>query len=222
MITSNDEALASLKSQSVESNTRRIEEGIITDAMDKPENASTTGADENIHDGDGDDDDPPPSEQSKQPFYMSTKLWVGLAFFALIAFIIVDSATNMHALHAIEAFLDWVEDNPVGGVFGFVGGRFLFNSLHAYFIIATHPFDFQTVSCCLSLLCCNDPILSWGYFDTWRGVRFCRGLWVGRRRGLGNLGGLYWSCSGRHGCLPAESLPLATTNAKADAQVPHL
>ena len=60
-------------------------------------------------------------EQSKQAFY--TRLTVGLIFVAFVVFVIVDSATNMHALDALHDFLEWVEDNPVQGVFAFVIGK---------------------------------------------------------------------------------------------------
>ena len=59
-------------------------------------------------------------EQSKQAFY--TRLVVGLVFVSFVVFVIVDSATNMHALDALHDFLEWVEDNPVEGVFAFVVG----------------------------------------------------------------------------------------------------
>lgn len=57
-------------------------------------------------------------EQSKREFY--TRCVVGLVFFAFVVFVIVDSATNMHALGAVHEFLEWVEQNPVSGVFAFV------------------------------------------------------------------------------------------------------
>lgn len=60
-------------------------------------------------------------EQSKRAFYM--RLTIGFIFAVFVIFVIVDSATNMHALGALHNFLEWVEENPVGGVFAFVVGK---------------------------------------------------------------------------------------------------
>lgn len=60
-------------------------------------------------------------EQSKRAFYM--RLTIGFIFAVFVIFVIVDSATNMHALDALHNFLEWVEENPVGGVFAFVVGK---------------------------------------------------------------------------------------------------
>lgn len=65
----------------------------------------------------------PPEITTRQSLY--TKSVVGFLFAAFIVFIIVDSATNKYALSAIEAFLEWVEDNPVEGVFTFIFGTSL-------------------------------------------------------------------------------------------------
>ena len=65
-----------------------------------------------------DDSGAPPSARQK-----AVKILLGLAFAAFVAYVIVDSATSMHFIHAIEAFLEWVELHPVGGVFAFVVGK---------------------------------------------------------------------------------------------------
>ena len=72
--------------------------------------------------------DAPPSARQK-----AVKILFGLAFVAFVAYVIVDSATNMHFIHAIEAFLEWVEVNPVGGVFAFVVGTYQTISVHYVF-----------------------------------------------------------------------------------------
>lgn len=72
---------------------------------------------------------PSPSMRSK-----ATKLLFGLAFVAFVVYVIVDSSTNMHFINAIEDFLEWVEANPVGGVFAFVVGTWSFSLSYVAFL----------------------------------------------------------------------------------------
>jgi len=53
----------------------------------------------------------------------SFKVVIGLLLLAFIIFVIVDSTTTGHVRGAVQDFLDWIEDNPIGGFFVFVVGK---------------------------------------------------------------------------------------------------
>ena len=55
---------------------------------------------------------------------LTVKLLVGLLLVGFIVFIIVDSATTGHVREVVESFLDWIEENPIGGFFAFVIGTY--------------------------------------------------------------------------------------------------
>ena len=53
------------------------------------------------------------------------KITIALIFVGLIVFIIVDSLTNRYVATGIQSFLQWLENNPVAGLFGFMAVYFL-------------------------------------------------------------------------------------------------
>lgn len=54
------------------------------------------------------------------------KVFIGLLVVGFVVFVIVDALTAGHVKDAIDSFLDWVEDNPVAGMFAFILGRSIF------------------------------------------------------------------------------------------------
>eukprot|EP00978_Attheya_sp_CCMP212_P009912 scaffold23644_cov53-Attheya_sp.AAC.4 len=54
-----------------------------------------------------------------------TKVTLGLALLGFVVFIIVDSATTGYTTDGIRDFLQWIEDNPIPGVFAFTAVYFL-------------------------------------------------------------------------------------------------
>lgn len=64
-------------------------------------------------------------DDEKQPAscirrWCSFKLLVGLLLLAFVIFVIVDAATTGYTQDVVTGFLDWIEDNPVAGLFAFV------------------------------------------------------------------------------------------------------
>ena len=53
------------------------------------------------------------------------KITLGLALLGFVVFIIVDSATTGYTTDGIRDFLQWIEDNPLPGVFAFIAVYFL-------------------------------------------------------------------------------------------------
>mmetsp|Transcript_739 Transcript_739/g.1098 ORF Transcript_739/g.1098 Transcript_739/m.1098 type:complete len:292 (-) Transcript_739:351-1226(-) len=53
------------------------------------------------------------------------KILIAVILVALITFVIVDSLTNQYVKQLVEDFLAWIENNPVAGVFAFIGVYFL-------------------------------------------------------------------------------------------------
>jgi hypothetical protein len=50
------------------------------------------------------------------------KMTIGLLLLGFVLFVIIDTATNGYVKDAIDSFLEWIEDNPVGGMFVFIVG----------------------------------------------------------------------------------------------------
>mmetsp|Transcript_828 Transcript_828/g.1896 ORF Transcript_828/g.1896 Transcript_828/m.1896 type:complete len:306 (-) Transcript_828:192-1109(-) len=68
------------------------------------------------------------AEEEEQPKDRSgcyKKLLVGLVLLGFIVFVIVDTQTNNYVRNGIVAFLEWIENNTVAGVFCFVAVYFL-------------------------------------------------------------------------------------------------
>lgn len=59
-------------------------------------------------------------EEDKKPFCSPSKLIVGILLLAFIVFVIVDSLTTRYVSGAVQDFLEWIEGNPVAGIFLFV------------------------------------------------------------------------------------------------------
>jgi len=59
------------------------------------------------------------------------KITVAIILIALIAYVITDSLTNQHIRNGFTIFLEWVEKNPIAGVFAFMGVYFVATVLFA-------------------------------------------------------------------------------------------
>ena len=53
------------------------------------------------------------------------KIVIGLILLGIVVYIIVDSTTNRYVAQGIQIFLQWFEDNPIAGLFAFMGVYFL-------------------------------------------------------------------------------------------------
>jgi len=53
----------------------------------------------------------------------SFRVLIGLLLVGFVIFVIVDSATTGYVRDTVSSFLDWIEENPVGGFFVFVLGK---------------------------------------------------------------------------------------------------
>merc|ERR1711982_181473 len=53
------------------------------------------------------------------------KIVTGIILLGLIAFVIADSLTNKNVKKGIDMFLQWIQDNPIPGVFAFMGVYFI-------------------------------------------------------------------------------------------------
>jgi len=53
------------------------------------------------------------------------KIVIGIILLGLIAFVIADSLTNKNVKKGIDIFLQWIQDNPIPGVFAFMGVYFI-------------------------------------------------------------------------------------------------
>jgi hypothetical protein len=73
----------------------------------------------------------PTLQPPKTPWYCSVKFSIGLLLLGFIVFVIVDTVTNGYVRDTVESFLDWIEQNPVGGLFLFVVGRCRLRKLFA-------------------------------------------------------------------------------------------
>jgi uncharacterized membrane protein YdjX (TVP38/TMEM64 family) len=66
-------------------------------------------------------DEPEPKNRKA----LFTKILAGLILLGVIVYVIVDSQTNNHVKNGIVAFLEWIQNNLVAGVFSFVAVYFL-------------------------------------------------------------------------------------------------
>jgi len=53
------------------------------------------------------------------------KIAVGFVLVSFIVFVVVDSLTNKYVKQGIDIFLQWIENNPIPGVFAFMGVYFV-------------------------------------------------------------------------------------------------
>ena len=66
-----------------------------------------------------------PEAQPKSRTALFTKILAGLILLGVIIYVIVDSQTNNHVKNGIVAFLEWIQNNLIAGVFSFVAVYFL-------------------------------------------------------------------------------------------------
>jgi len=53
------------------------------------------------------------------------KIVLAIILLGLIAFVVADSLTNKYVKQGIDIFLQWIQDNPIPGVFAFMGVYFI-------------------------------------------------------------------------------------------------
>jgi uncharacterized membrane protein YdjX (TVP38/TMEM64 family) len=53
------------------------------------------------------------------------KIIISVLLLGLISFVIADSLTNKYIKQGIEVFLEWIEENPIIGMFAFMGLYFI-------------------------------------------------------------------------------------------------
>lgn len=75
-------------------------------------------AEEETQQEEGSDDDT--TEERK---FSWVKIALGLLLLSFIGFVIADTLTTRHVADLINSFLDWIEENPGGGVFLFIIGE---------------------------------------------------------------------------------------------------
>ena len=68
-----------------------------------------------VHNGEEDENH---KSSTKQKLLRYTLILVLIGF---IIFVIVDSQQEQHVKQATQAFLKWVEENPIAGIFSFIG-----------------------------------------------------------------------------------------------------
>jgi len=78
--------------------------------------------DSNTEDSDSNDAD---NEAPEDKNSCTNRIVIGLLLLGLIVFVIIDSQTNQWVRTGIVAFLEWVENNVVAGVFAFMALYFL-------------------------------------------------------------------------------------------------
>lgn len=80
-------------------------------------------ADSNTEDSDSNDanDNEPPEDKNS----CTKRIVIALVLLGLIVFVVIDSQTNQWVRTGIVAFLEWVENNVVAGVFAFMALYFL-------------------------------------------------------------------------------------------------
>jgi len=93
------------------------------------DNANNNNANTNANNNNNNSSEPPNADDGEQPpsnknAYVK-KIIVGVILLALIVFVIVDSLTNQWVRTGILAFLEWIENNLVAGIFGFMAVYFV-------------------------------------------------------------------------------------------------
>ncbi|CAJ1962322.1 unnamed protein product [Cylindrotheca closterium] len=66
-----------------------------------------------------------PEEEAAKKKACYKKAFIAVIVVAFIAYVIADSLTTGHVTGAVEDFLAWIEDNPVAGIFAFIGVYFV-------------------------------------------------------------------------------------------------
>jgi len=79
-----------------------------------------------IPSGDDQEDVPlTPEEETAKKKACYKKAFFALILVAFIAYVIADSLTTKHVAGIVEDFLAWVEENPIAGLFAFIGVYFV-------------------------------------------------------------------------------------------------
>lgn len=92
------------------------EEGmVIVDIEDSSKNHNNIVTEEQ-------DEDRTPERKS---FCSPSKLIIGLLLVGFIVFVVIDSLTTGYVTSAVQDFLEWVEENPVAGIFLFIIAYFI-------------------------------------------------------------------------------------------------
>jgi SNARE associated Golgi protein len=102
------------------------------------------------------------SVEQKTPWYCSVKFAVGLLLLGFIVFVIVDTATNGYVRDTVNAFLDWIEKNPIGGFFLFVVGTCLIRNCLPCRSLLVSLIRFSPVYMCATVLFIPGSILTLG------------------------------------------------------------
>ena len=98
------------------------------DDGEKEEEPATTDRSSTVDDdNDGEVARPDEEEQSSSRTLLqrifSFRVLIGLLLVGFVIFVIVDSATTGYVRDTVSSFLDWIEENPMGGLFVFVLGK---------------------------------------------------------------------------------------------------
>jgi hypothetical protein len=150
------------------------------------------------------------------------KMTIGLILLGFVLFVIIDTATNGYVKEAIHSFLEWIEDNPVGGMFVYIvgsSGLFCICVCVLRQLVAGFLTNFSTFMVVFSLLCCNGSLYPGSDPYTGRRFRIRRGLWSRRRHGPGDDLCMYWSKPWCHCIILARTLPATRLCRKAEQKV---
>ena len=99
-----------------------------TSDSDRFSEQDTGNADRDANSSSGEDDhilDEDPEAAAARKKARTKKIVIGLILLGIVIYIIVDSTTNRYVAQGIQIFLKWFEDNPVAGLFAFMGVYFL-------------------------------------------------------------------------------------------------
>ncbi|KAL3937440.1 MAG: hypothetical protein SGBAC_007451 [Bacillariaceae sp.] len=81
--------------------------------------------DVSVSSGEDDNIPPTPEEEAAKKKSCYKKLFFAIIIVAFIGYVIADSLTTKHVQTAVEDFLAWIEDNPIVGIFAFIGVYFV-------------------------------------------------------------------------------------------------
>ena len=79
-----------------------------------------------------DDGHESPERQSSTRWSILIKASLFLLLLAFIIFVIIDARNEQYVKQISQAFLEWVEDNPVAGIFSFIGVYFFATGRSCY------------------------------------------------------------------------------------------
>ncbi|KAL3937441.1 MAG: hypothetical protein SGBAC_007452 [Bacillariaceae sp.] len=103
------------------SNNNNNNSNVIIPSGDEPQ-TTTAGQEEQEQEGNA---PLTPEEEAAKKKACYKKAFIAVIVVAFITYVIVDSLTTGHVTGAVEDFLAWIEDNPVSGIFAFIGVYFV-------------------------------------------------------------------------------------------------